>query len=71
MAGIGNDGSGDKADVWHSADGDTWNELPSTPWVARHAASATVLNGVLYLTGGTDSGQLHHNDVWTLKPFGP
>jgi N-acetylneuraminic acid mutarotase len=71
MAGIGNDGSGDKADVWYSADGDTWKELPSTPWVARHAASATVLNGVLYLTGGTDDGQLQHNDVWTLKPFDP
>jgi len=39
LAGIGDDGSSDKSDVWYSSDGETWTDLPSTPWAARHAAS--------------------------------
>jgi hypothetical protein len=67
LAGIGGDGSSDKNDVWHSTDGESWQELPSTPWVERHAASAFVLNGRLFVTGGTDNGQIQHNDVWALE----
>jgi N-acetylneuraminic acid mutarotase len=66
MAGAGTDDV-DQSDVWYSADGETWQQLPSTPWVPRHAATAFVLNDKLYLTGGTDNGQLQHSDVWELS----
>jgi len=26
-------------DVWHSADGVRWHQVPDTPWAPRHAAS--------------------------------
>ena len=29
-------------DVWYSADGVNWYELPDTPWIPRHAASVFV-----------------------------
>jgi N-acetylneuraminic acid mutarotase len=66
MAGIDAQDVSDKSDVWYSPDGDTWTELPDTPWIARHAATTFALNGQLFLTGGTDNGQLQHNDVWAL-----
>jgi hypothetical protein len=69
LAGIGDDGSSDKNDVYYSTDGESWQTLNapgSAPWVERHAASAAVFNGALWLTGGTDNGQIQHNDVWQL-----
>ena len=29
-------------DVWHSANGTNWHEVPDTPWKPRHAASLFV-----------------------------
>ncbi len=58
-------------DVWYSTDGDHWTELPDTPWIERHAASVFVLNGKLFMTGGTPIGQGSLNDVWQLERIEP
>ena len=49
-------------DVWHSADGVTWHELPDTPWKARHAASVFVHQDALWLVAGNNM----ESDVWKL-----
>ena len=38
-------------DVWYSADGVEWHEVPATPWAERHAASVFVFGG-----GAVDGG---------------
>jgi hypothetical protein len=66
IAGHGPDGGSNFSDVWYSVDGVRWTQLPDTPWPARHAASVAVLNGALWLTGGTTDTQGPQNDVWRL-----
>ncbi len=51
-----------RSDVWYSADGTTWRELPDTPWAPRHAGSVFVFNDALYLVAGNHFGR----DVWKL-----
>ena len=41
-------------DVWHSADGVNWYELPNTPWKPRHAASIFVYDNALWVTAGNN-----------------
>lgn len=50
------------ADIWCSADGEHWEELPGTPWAPRHAASIFVFQDGLWLAGGFHMGR----DVWKL-----
>ena len=49
-------------DVWHSSDGIRWNELPATPWAARHAASIFVHQNALWVVAGNNMTP----DVWKL-----
>jgi hypothetical protein len=58
----GFDGTGNRRDVWHSADGITWQELPGTPWAPRHAASVFVFNNALWMVAGNN----FEKDVWKL-----
>ena len=55
-------------DVWYSSDGESWSELPDTPWDRRHAPSVVVLGGALWITGGTPNQGNPFNDVWRLQP---
>ena len=58
------DGTGGSNDVWYSSDGALWTELPGTPWINRHAASACATDSMLLVTCGSD--QNVYNDVWAL-----
>jgi hypothetical protein len=49
-------------DVWHSTDGVVWQELPDTPWPARHAASVVVHADALWVVAGNNM----ESDVWKL-----
>ncbi len=49
-------------DVWYSADGVNWFELPNTPWVPRHAASVFVHDNALWMVAGNNMD----SDVWKL-----
>jgi hypothetical protein len=49
-------------DVWHSADGTTWTEVPETPWKDRHAASVFVFKDALWMVAGNNM----ERDVWRL-----
>lgn len=55
-------GSWNRNDVWYSADGATWTELPNTPWAPRHAASVFVYNDALWMVAGNNM----FPDVWKL-----
>jgi hypothetical protein len=50
-------------DVWYSADGVTWRELPKTPWRPRHAASVFVHDNALWMVAGNNM----KSDVWKLQ----
>ena len=52
-------------DVWYSADGVNWYELPGTPWTPRHAASVFVHDEALWMSGGSDKGKMDRG-VWKL-----
>ncbi len=49
-------------DVWYSADGVNWSELPDTPWAPRHAASVFVYDNALWMVAGNNMD----SDVWKL-----
>ena len=49
-------------DVWYSANGTDWAELPDTPWNPRHAASVFVYDGALWMVAGNNM----EKDVWKL-----
>ena len=53
---------GNRKDVWYSADGVTWTELPDTPWKPRHAASLFEFNDALWMVAGNNM----QPDVWKL-----
>lgn len=53
---------GNRKDVWHSADGKAWHEVPETPWAPRHAASLYVHNDALWMVAGNNM----ESDVWKL-----
>ncbi|HPK00335.1 MAG TPA: hypothetical protein PKW60_12685, partial [Candidatus Hydrogenedentes bacterium] len=50
-------------DVWHSADGVEWQELPGTPWAPRHASSLFVYKDALWVVAGNNM----QSDVWKLE----
>jgi hypothetical protein len=50
-------------DVWYTADGVNWYEVPNTPWKPRHAASVFVHDGALWLAAGNNM----ESDVWKLR----
>ena len=54
---------GNRNDVWHSADGVTWQRLPDTPWKPRHAASVFVHEDALWVVAGNNM----ESDVWKLR----
>lgn len=51
-------------DVWFSADGEAWHEVPETPWAPRHAASVFVFDNALWMVAGNNM----EPDVWKLTP---
>jgi hypothetical protein len=53
---------GNRNDVWYSADGVAWSELPNTPWKPRHAASVFVHDNALWMVAGNNM----EADVWKL-----
>lgn len=53
---------GNRKDVWYSADGVRWQELPDTPWAPRHAASVFVHDSALWVVSGNNL----QSDVWKL-----
>jgi hypothetical protein len=53
---------GNRNDVWYSADGVTWTEVPNTPWAPRHAASVFVYDNALWMVAGNNM----FPDVWKL-----
>jgi len=55
-------GVGNLKDVWHSADGVHWYEVPRTPWKPRHAASVFVHHDALWMVAGNNM----ESDVWKL-----
>ena len=57
-----NSNGGNRRDVWHSADGVDWRELPATPWAPRHAASVFVYDDALWMVAGNNM----FPDVWKL-----
>ena len=59
---LGGYDSKDRNDVWHSADGVHWRELPKTPWPPRHAASVFVQDNALWVAAGSHM----KSDVWKL-----
>ena len=61
VPGSKNDGCA-SADVWFSADGEHWQELPAIPWARRHAASVFVFQNALWMVAGNYMGR----DVWKL-----
>jgi len=56
------DRNGNRNDVWYSADGSEWHELPNTPWKPRHAASVVVHHEALWVIAGNNMTP----DVWKL-----
>lgn len=54
---------GNRKDVWYSADGEHWTEVPNTPWAPRHAASVFVHDGSLWMVAGNNMT----SDVWRLQ----
>ena len=54
---------GNRNDVWHSADGVKWQELPDTPWKPRHAASVFVYDDSL-LDGGGEQHAAGRLEAW-------
>jgi len=53
---------GNRNDVWYSADGVQWTELPDTPWAPRHAASVFVHDDALWVVTRNNL----EPDVWKL-----
>ncbi len=63
-------------DVWSSPDGVTWTQLTgSAPWAERAGLSAAVLDGYVYVLGGSQNDdtaiigpggptRIYYNDVW-------
>ena len=53
-------------DVWYTSNGVDWNQLPSgdSHWSPRSNFSATVLDGQLYIMGGSFSNTSFLNDIW-------
>jgi len=62
----GHDGRTNRNDVWYSADGVNWYELPNTPWAPRHAASVFVYQDSLWMVAGNNM----FPDVWRLSRKG-
>ncbi len=54
---------GNLKDVWWSADGEEWHEVPDTPWAPRHAASVFVYKDALWMVTGNNM----EPDVWKLS----
>lgn len=58
-----NKAGGNRKDVWYSADGANWYEVPDTPWKPRHAASVYPFRGALWVVAGNNM----ESDVWKLE----
>jgi hypothetical protein len=54
---------GNRNDVWYSANGVNWYEVPQTPWKPRHAASVFIHDGGLWMVAGNNM----ESDVWKLQ----
>ena len=51
VAEVGKDGN--RNDVWYSGDGESWHELPNTPWSLRHACGVCIHDHSLFLAAGS------------------
>ena len=53
-------------DVWYSADGATWKQMPSPRiWSPRHELSAYTFQDKIWVVGGNAWPLM--NDVWSLN----
>jgi hypothetical protein len=57
---------GNRKDVWHSADGVKWEELPDTPWPPRHGGSVFLYDNALWMVAGNNMT----SDAWKLVRVG-
>jgi hypothetical protein len=65
LGGWSNEPSKNWNDVWHTADGKTWEQLRTkTIWLARHEQSAYVFQDKLWIVGGNAWPLV--GDVWYL-----
>jgi len=55
--------AGNRKDVWYSADGVNWYEVPATPWKPRHAAGVYTFQNALWVVAGNNM----ESDVWKLE----
>ena len=61
-------------DLWNSADGATWVQMPAAPWAARSGHSSVVFDGKLWILGGwaaVGDSAADVNDVWCLSSDAP
>jgi hypothetical protein len=58
-----NAAGGNRKDVWYTADGVNWYEVPGTPWKRRHAASVHTFRNALWVAAGNNM----ESDVWKLE----
>ena len=70
--GLRDDGSeGNLADVWSTADGETWRqECAKAPWAPRNHHASVAFGGRLWVLGGWGAGDLREgnlNDVWWTR----
>lgn len=52
-------------EVWKTADGISWSQLPNAPWSARAYANSIVFGGLLWVMGGIGAGNTYASDVWS------
>ena len=70
MGGYGDDYT-NLADAWYSPDGKTWTQVQDVPWLGRHAGTAVVHDGSLWLVAGSNGGLIYSlDDAWKLS-YGP
>ncbi len=61
-----------RADVWASTDGKNWYDVSPPPsFVARHAGTAWVHDGSLFVGSGNAILGTWHADVWRMTASGP
>ena len=65
LGGVSTAGLGLLNDVWYTTNGTTWTQAPNAPWTTRRELQSVVLNGKLYIMGGTDWTGTLKNDIWS------
>jgi len=61
--------AGNLSDVWYSSDGENWYPAsPPNTYVPRHAQTAWVHAGALFVGSGNEIDERWHADVWRMSP---